>query len=182
MGSPMQRIRLLAVAAIAVMALASPTQSSTKHGKHESCRKVRGTFTNQFLSGADCPASRIMLCTQGQLQGDLEGDYSFNFTSMTPVDDDENPTVFDFTGKSTVNLDGGQLFSRDRGTIEENATGPSPFINHIHFVRGNGDFKGVEGDLTVLGEADLITGEGHGTYSGFLCVPERPRRHDKDCD
>lgn len=134
------------------------------------CQQVRGTFTDVFLSGEACaPESPILLCTQGQLEGDLTAGYDFFFTTQTATHDHGPAIHFHFNGESHLTFTDGTLFSEDQGEITIKAKGDSPFVTKIEIVSGTGAYEGVTGRLIAIGKADLSTGLGGGTYHGRLC-------------
>jgi hypothetical protein len=139
------------------------------------CRQIRGTFTDVFLSGDACaPESPILLCTQGQLEGDLVAGYDFFFTSQTPTHPSGPAVRTRFTGESHLSFPDGTLFSEDHGGITIKQKGESPFLTEIEIVSGTGTYAQVTGHLTAIGKADFSTGLGGGTYHGRLCgLPEQ---------
>lgn len=144
-----------------------------RHGPR--CREVHGTFTDVFLGGPVCaPDSPILLCTQGQLEGDLTAAYDFFFTSQTPVRSHGQVTRSRFTGVSHLTFPDGTLSSQDHGHITQRPQGRSPFVTQIEIVSGTGAWANTTGHLTATGQADFTTGLGGGRYRGRLCgLPSR---------
>ena len=150
--------RVLSICA-AVTALASPAPAG------QACRPVNGHFEASIVPPPDCQAP---LCTAGRVWGGLQGTYSFEVTSMQPTDP-ATPTIFFFTGKSTVNLKGGsQVFGTDTGSIDVAAGG---FASLITFSGGTGSHTGVTGQIKLRGTFDPAAGTTSGDYVGELCVP-----------
>ena len=137
------------------------------------CQPVRGTFTNQFLTGpANCPTSPVALCTEGQLSGDLEGEYDFVFLTNEPVSQGTVVPIDRFTGESTIVLDEGTIVGRDFGILRAQRFPLADFTTHLRITSGTGAFEGASGQLTIQGLASFITGQGEGTYVGVICVPK----------
>lgn len=140
-------------------------------GVKYACRPVQGTFTNVFLSGADC-APTSASCTRGELFGDLEGEYAFFFRSQVAAGDPDAPSRELFVGESVVTLDeGGTLFGDDFGTFDFPVSGPASFRTLIDVQRGGDGLEDARGHLLASGSVDLVSGRGDGTYSGELCEP-----------
>jgi len=155
-------------------ASASRAQQASTQAPETGCQQVRGTFTDVFLSGDACaPTSPILLCTRGQLEGDLSPAYDFFFTSQAPTHDHGPAVRSHFAGKSHLTFSDGTLFSEDHGGITIKQKGDSPFLTQIDIVSGTGAYAQVTGHLTAIGKADFSTGLGGGTYHGTLCgLPE----------
>lgn len=148
--------------ALICMAAALPVSPAAAD---ETCRPVNGHFEASIVPPPDCQAP---LCTAGRVWGGLQAMYSFQVTSMQPTDP-STPTIFFFTGKSTVNVRGGsQVFGTDTGSIDLAAGG---FASLITFTAGTGSHTGATGQIKLRGTFDPAAGTTSGDYTGVLCVP-----------
>lgn len=161
-------VLLVALASLPASAVPPPGRAT---GPRD-CEPVRGTFTNQFLTGPVCEDSPIGLCTEGQLQGDLTGTYRFTFLSSAPVG--ASPVVSAFTGLSEIQLAGGTLSGQDFGVLRVPRPPAADFTTHLTITGGTGQFQGATGHLVIQGAASLADGAGEGTYVGKICLPREP--------
>jgi hypothetical protein len=137
-----------------------------------SCTPVRGTFTNVFLLGpVNCPDSPVDQCTLGQLSGDLNGTYAFNFLTSEQAGNGRAP-VSKFTGESAVTLQNATFAGQDFGVLRTTHFPLADFTTHLRIVSGAGELEGASGHLTIQGLASFLTGQGAGTYNGVICVPK----------
>src|SRR4051794_1063240 len=87
----------------------------------QKCKPVDGHFeASVVLPGKSfCPAT-APLCTSGRVWGGIQGNYQFVMTQLVPSAASGGvPTIFFFTGKSTVTLKAGeQMFGTDTGSID----------------------------------------------------------------
>lgn len=161
-------LRLL-VAGVLVSVLATSPQATA----HESqdCTALQGTFWSAVSGGPGCN-SPIGFCTEGQLTGDITGTYHFEMTSMTPVPGDEALGHYTFTGVSTITTAQGVMYGQDHGELY--FAGDNAFMTIVGVVGGNACYQGVHGQLTAVGNLNLVTGLTEGTYTSRIC-------HAVDC-
>jgi hypothetical protein len=132
----------------------------------DDCDDIEGNFSSQVVP---CPPPAV-LCTHGQLTGDLVATY--DFTMLTLVPDPSDPTAELYTGTSVITTkDGSQLFSQDTGIIHPKPPGSlSPFVTTAHLIGGTGMFQNVcGGKIVASGKLDFATGKAVGTYTGQIC-------------
>ena len=79
------------------------------------------------------------------------------------------PSVFFFTGKSTISLKSGdELFGTDTGSIDL-PPGQGGFASLITFDGGTGSMTGATGQIRLRGEFSVTDGTTSGDYLGTLC-------------
>jgi hypothetical protein len=148
------------VAALLIAALFAPAATGDPV-----CRPINGHFEAAAVPPPDCQAP---LCTAGRVWGGLHGTYSFVLTNMLPTDP-TTPTIFFFTGRSTVDVKGGdQVFGTDTGSIDVVAGG---FASLVTFTGGTGDHAGATGQIRLRGTFDPAASATSGDYRGEICVP-----------
>ncbi len=129
----------------------------------QDCRPITGHFEANVVPP---PACQAQLCTAGRVWGGLQGTYAFVMTSMLPTDP-TTPTIFFFTGRSTIDVKGGgQVFGTDTGSIDVAAGG---FASLITFTGGTGDSAGTTGQIRLRGHFDPAAGTTAGDYTGQIC-------------
>jgi hypothetical protein len=135
---------------------------STSAFADQSCKPVTGHFEASVVppgapfpdGSGTCPSA--ILCTAGRVWGGIQGHYRFVMTSLQPTG--AVPSIFFFTGNSTVTLDDGSIISgTDTGTIDLGPFGG--FASLITF--------GTAGQIRLRGE--LANGTTSGDYTGTLC-------------
>lgn len=152
-------MRALFFAGLIGMATLAHAQTSKACSAH-----VSGAFSSTMLPAEWCD-SPVGLCTEGDLGGDLEGEYDFTATQMIPLYPAEDPYVFMVIGESVIYTDEGELHSVDIGTMN-NATGE--LRNMIHIVDGTDEWEGASGFLSVTGTLNPETFAIEGDYNGFV--------------
>src|SRR5712691_2635263 len=110
----MKRSTLLAI--VTVLLLAAPVFAD------QTCKPVEGHFEAQVVPPGQghCPPVDGTLCTAGRVRGGIQGNYQFIATGFFPSAAIGGvPTVFFFTGKSTIFLKSDdQLLGTDTGSID----------------------------------------------------------------
>ena len=76
------------------------------------CKKVKGKFTLQAITGTDCTSS-TGFCATGTYTGDLPGTSLFTGTSLIPTVDTPTMSVLFLTGDTTITTNGGTLLTED---------------------------------------------------------------------
>jgi len=125
----------------------------------QTCKPVEGHFEAVIVPPGVgfCPPADGTLCTAGRVWGGIQGNYQFIATSIVPSG--AVPSIFFFTGRSTIFLKSGdQLLGTDTGSIDLAAGG---FASLITFDSGGGQIR-LRGELTAQGTA--------GDYLGSLCT------------
>ena len=122
----------------------------------QTCKTVDGHFEASvvFPGQSFCPVT-APLCTSGRVWGGIQGNYQFVMIGGVP-------TVFFFTGRSTVSLkDGGQVLGTDTGSIDL-PPGPGGFASLITFDNDGGQIR-------LRGHFDAVAGTTSGDYNGAMC-------------
>lgn len=135
----------------------------------ESCFEVSGHFV--ATAEIPCLASPVLLCTHGELDGDLPSRYDFVMTSQQALSDPLDPLLLTFTGESIITLADGRMFAQDTGMMRVNPAGPWPFQTTVNVFDGEGAWAGATGTIVATGGLDLQRGVTEGDYVGRLCVP-----------
>ena len=131
----------------------------------QTCRPVEGHFEAVIVPPGEghCPPVGGTLCTAGRVWGGIQGNYQFIATSFVPSG--AVPSIFFFTGQSTIFLKSGdQLFGTDTGSIDLGAGG---FASLITFGGGTGDMSTATGQIRLRGE--LTAAGTSGDYIGKVC-------------
>jgi hypothetical protein len=133
----------------------------------QQCKPVVGSFEAQVV--ADGCESPVGLCTAGRVWGGIQGNYEFTMTSFAPTPEaGEVPTIFFFTGRSTVLLKSGDtVLGIDTGSIDVGAGG---FASLITFKGGTGAAATASGQIRLRGELDQLAGTTSGDYIGTICT------------
>ena len=124
----------------------------------QTCKPVEGHFEAVIVppGTGHCPPIDGTLCTAGRVRGGIQGNYQFIATSFVPSG--AVPSIFFFTGRSTVFLKSGdQVLGTDTGSIDLGAGG---FASLITFDAGGGQIR-LRGQLTAMGTS--------GDYLGSVC-------------
>ena len=132
----------------------------------QTCKPVEGHFEAVVVPPGEghCPPVDGTLCTAGRVWGGIQGNYQFIATSFVPSG--AVPSVFFFTGKSTIFLKSGdQLFGTDTGSIDLAQGG---FASLITFGGGTGEMSNATGQIRLRGE--LTAAGTSGDYLGKLCA------------
>lgn len=101
----------------------------------------------------------------GTVSGDLEGDYKFTLTSLSPVGES---TWLRFTGTAVITTAAGTITSTDSGMLN---TETDVVRWNSSISGGSGDYADASGQLFYQGTLDFDTGEGTARYQGALCTP-----------
>ena len=138
------------------------------------CKKVNGHFKAVVVPPGEghCPSEPTAFCTAGRVWGGIQGDYQFVMTGMEPsILIGGVPTIFFFTGKSTIFLKrGDQLLGIDTGTIDL-PPGEGGFASLITFTGATGEMSSAGGQIRLRGEFDAAEATTAGDYRGTLCKP-----------
>src|SRR5689334_21684973 len=106
----MRKISVLLIVLVSAPLLADPV-----------CKPVNGHFEANVVpvGSGHCPNVPGTLCTAGRVWGGIQGNYQFIATGFVPSGPTGVPSVFFFTGKSTIFLKSGdQLLGTDTGSID----------------------------------------------------------------
>jgi len=132
----------------------------------QTCKPVDGRFEAVVVPPGEghCPNIPGILCTAGRVWGGIQGEYQFIATSFVPSG--AVPSIFFFTGKSTVFLQSGdQLFGTDTGTID---LGGGGFASLITWGGGTGAMSAATGQIKLRGQ---LSPQGTaGDYLGTVCT------------
>jgi hypothetical protein len=141
------------------------------------CKPVVGHFEALLVPPGEghCPAPTPEipepLCTAGRVWGGIQGTYRFVATSLASAARLDVPTIFFFTGDSTISLKSGDtLFGIDTGTIDL-PPGLGGFASLITFNDGTGAMTGATGQIRLRGELNVSENTTSGDYIGTLCTP-----------
>jgi hypothetical protein len=131
------------------------------------CKSVKGTFTAQNLPPEACN-SPVGFCTEGELKGNLKGQYEFVMSGIIPAGEADVPDVTFFKGDSIVTTHHGEVLEGiDTGSINLEAPG---LMNSGRFSTLLTFTDGGAGHLWIHGTSDLAAGTVSGSYSGLVCV------------
>jgi hypothetical protein len=133
----------------------------------QTCKPVEGHFEAVVVPPGDdfCPPDPSAFCTAGRVWGGIQGNYQFVMSSLIPSG--AVPTVFFFTGKSTIFLKSDdQVFGTDTGSID--LFGLGGFASLITFDGGTGEMSTAKGQIRLRGQLSA-TGTA-GDYLGTLCT------------
>ncbi len=134
----------------------------------QTCKPVEGHFEAGLVSPPACQ-SPVGICTAGRVWGGIQGDYQFVMTQAIPSAPTGVPSIFFFTGKSTIALKSGdQLLGTDTGSIDFALGG---FASLITFGGGTGAMSSATGQIRLRGELNAQAGTTSGDYVGTLCAP-----------
>lgn len=162
----MHKLRFVVVAILFCTVAAAPLIAE------QDCEPVNGHFKAFVVPPGQghCPPDPRAFCTAGRVWGGIQGNYQFVITGMIPSATIGGvPTVFFFTGKSTIFLKGNdQLFGTDTGSIDL-PPGQGGFASLITFNGGTGEMSGATGQIRLRGEFSPAAGSTSGDYNGSLC-------------
>lgn len=144
----------LVVAYVALGALVAPGATAD-----EKVKTVKGTVTDHVV---EC-TSPAVLCTAGELKGDIKGELDFAITSLTPVPPDG---ALAFTAVSTIRTSDGDLHCTDSGSFNSSATGQGEGVHLCIITGGTGRFAEATGYLQEWFNFGGTTGEGR--YVGTI--------------
>jgi hypothetical protein len=160
---PKSRWSTLAVfsaCAVLLLAAGQPTDAAPI------CKKVKGKFTLQPVSGPAC-VSPVPLCATGSYQGGIAGDSTFTGSSLIQTVDTPTTAVVLLTGDNVIQTADGTLLTKD--AIVLRTTGAGEFAEVDTIVGGTDELAGASGVFTATGTFTSAGGEG--TYRGEICVP-----------
>lgn len=157
-------IRALAISAAALALAAASARAD------QTCLPVVGSFEAAVVTeGCTSP---VGLCTAGRVWGGIQGTYAFVMSSAIPNGEPTVPTIFFFTGHSTVTLKSGDVvLGTDTGAIDL-PPGEGAFASIITFGGGTGAMANATGQIKLRGQFDPIAGTTSGDYLGTLCTPK----------
>lgn len=138
------------------------SKSDEEEAKH--CDDYEGTFSSVAIS--PCVDSPVALCTQGELEGDLEGDYYFVFETLAP--DPADPTQFLYTGYSVITTNKGTIYTEDTGHVDNAPpTDPAELVTTAQIAYGTKKYRKRSGTFVATGV--LQFGAADGTYEATIC-------------
>ena len=128
-----------------------------------SCRPVVGSFEAQIVPPPDCTA---VFCTAGRVWGGLQGNYAFSMPTP-PQPSGTVPTIFFFTGNSTVTLKNGQVAAGlDTGSLD---FGPDGGFASLITFPDPANPGATLGQIRLRGQLDPVEGTTSGDYVGTFC-------------
>jgi hypothetical protein len=127
------------------------------------CKPVVGSFEAQIVPPPDCTA---VFCTAGRVWGGLQGTYAFSMPTP-PQPSGTVPTIFFFTGDSTVTLKSGQVVAgKDTGSID---FGPDGGFASLITFPDPANPGATLGQIRLRGQLDQVEGTTSGDYVGTFC-------------
>src|SRR5438132_14389226 len=139
----------------------------------QNCKPVEGHFEASVVPPGQgpCPPVDGTLCTAGRVWGGIQGNYQFIVSGLFPSAAIGGvPTVFFFTGKSTIFLKSDdQLLGTDTGSIDL-PPGLGGFASLITFGGGTGAMSTATGQIHLRGDFSAAEGKTSGDYLGTLCT------------
>jgi|GEM_PF-1351936 len=145
------------------------------------CVPVFGWFNAASVPPPTCQ-SPVGVCTEGNLNGVLQGGYELTLEQLNDTGDPRVPFVGFFTGTSDISTQLGDFVGVDTGALNlsgpgENGSGRLSTL--LTIVEGGAGFIHIKGGL------DFATGNVNGAYYGVVCWdwddPEHGWGHH-DCD
>lgn len=157
-------MRMIRVLAAGILSLIVVNASAD-----QTCKPVEGHFEAGIVPPPACQ-SPVGICTEGRVWGGIQGNYHFVMTQSVPSALFGGvPSIFFFTGKSTIALKSGdQLLGTDTGSIDFALGG---FASLITFSGGTGSMTNATGQIRLRGELDATAGTTAGDYLGSVCTP-----------
>jgi hypothetical protein len=161
----MRRTITQAIAALAVTALLFVTASAETK---KNCQPAGGMLMTNF--GAVDPNT-----TMGVATGDLKGAVA---ATILNIDGQIGGPTLVFTVQHHWVTDSGDtlMFAPAKATanqVEPNSLRYGVVTYPVHLSGGTGKFASATGDLDVIGEADLATGQLVFRYSGTICYAQK---------
>ena len=150
--------KLFALAVAAAALTLYGTQALGSSG----AQPAHGHLGSHAVTGPDC-TSPVGLCTAGQLEGTVAGDFAFTAESLTPSD---TPGVFFYTGHIVVHTNQGDVTCQDAGAYSF-ADASGPVVDLCTIVSGTGDWAGTTGNIRIHGVFTL-SGGGDSRYEGLI--------------
>lgn len=145
------------LAAMALLIAVAPAQARAAR----QCQSAGGILMTNF--GA-IDANTTMAYATGDLKGAVSG-------SILSVENSGNNLVFHIQHHWVT--ESGDTLSFDPATATTTPVAPGLFavVSYpVHLKGGTGKFNGATGDLNVIGEADLNSGQLVFRYSGQICL------------
>jgi hypothetical protein len=130
-----------------------------------SCKKVKGTFTLQPVTGPECN-SGVGICAAGTYKGGIAGSSAFTGTALSPTADTPTTGVVLLTGDNLFTTASGSLSTKDAIVL---GTGVGNFAEVDTIVGGTGEWAGVTGQFSATGTFTAAVGGG-GEYAGEVCT------------
>ena len=128
-----------------------------------SCKPVVGSFEAHIVPPPDCTA---VFCTSGNVWGGLQGTYEFSMPTP-PQPSGTVPTIFFFTGDSTVKLKSGQVVAgKDTGSLD---FGPDGGFASLITFPDPANPGATLGQIRLRGQLDQVEGTTSGDYVGTFC-------------
>lgn len=156
-------MRMIRVLAAGILSLVVVNASAD-----QVCKPVDGHFEAGLVAPPACQ-SAVGICTEGRVWGGIQGNYHFVMTQSIPSAPTGVPSIFFFTGKSTIALKSGdELLGTDTGSIDFALGG---FASLITFRGGTGAMTNATGQIRLRGVLDATAGTTAGDYVGTVCTP-----------
>jgi len=129
----------------------------------QACKPVIGSFEAHVVPAPDCTAP---FCTAGRVWGGLQGQYEFSMLTP-PQPSGAVPSIFFFTGNSTVTLKSGEIvYGTDTGSLDFGPNGG--FASLITFYDPANPAVN-RGQIRLRGELNQTEGTTSGDYIGTIC-------------
>lgn len=158
------KVKLLLVAGLAVVGL---ILVSGQAAADATCKKVKGQFILQPVSGPDC-GSAVEICATGTYKGGIKGKSEFTGSSLIQTADTPTTAVVLLTGDNVIHADKGDLFTKDAIVFRTIDAGEFGEVDTV--VGGTGNFAGASGVIQAVGTFTSAGGEGD--YQGQICLGE----------
>jgi len=158
--------RWLRWAAFACLTFGSVLSVADEVTARAACKTVRGKFTIQIVTGAECQ-SPVGLCGVGTYIGGLSGESTFTASSLVPTVDTPTTGVVAVTGDFSLETRDGTLFAK--AAIMLRTTGGGEFAEVDTVVGGTEDLAGASGVIRATGTSTPTRVDGD--YAGEVCTP-----------
>ncbi len=127
------------------------------------CKPVVGSFEAHIVPP---PACAVVFCTAGRVWGGLAGTYAFSMPTP-PQPSGTVPSIFFFTGDSTVTLKNGDVVAgKDTGSLD---FGPDGGFASLITFPDPAHPGATLGQIRLRGQLDQVEGTTSGDYVGTFC-------------
>ena len=127
------------------------------------CKPVVGGFEAHIVPPPACAA---VFCTAGRVWGGLQGTYEFSMPTP-PLPSGTVPSIFFFTGDSTVTLQSGAVVAgKDTGSLD---FGPDGGFASLITFPDPANPGATLGQIRLRGQLDQVAGTTSGDYVGTFC-------------
>ena len=166
----MNTSRLIRPAIAIIVAGLSVLLISSSSSADAACRSVSGRYREHDTSGSGC-TSPVGLCIAGQYQGDINGTFAGQATSIVASADTPGTATLFFTSDSVITAKigrrSGTLTIKNAGAFHTTPDGAIVDLQTI--TGGTGGFAGASGYLRAEGTFTQAAG-GESSYHGAVCL------------